>query len=209
MQRCLQKLPAHRYQTAGELVAALDTFFEELGVAPRAGLLGALAGLGLEVKGAPPRSAPVALQRTGQSTTSVALVLAGFCALMAAGGFVIDLLAKRSGKADAEPGNAGRLELVPATPAFLRVVVQPWANVIVDGETFDTTPFARAIPLAPGTHYVRLEHPQAPTERRTIELVAGETILLDVTMKIRRPPGFSQGLGTPAPSSPLPADSSP
>jgi len=96
---------------------------------------------------------------------------------------------------------------VPKTPGYLRVVVQPWANVIVDGESFDTTPFARPIPLAPGTHYVRLEHPQAPPERRTIELVAGETILLDVTMKVRRPPGFAAG--TNALPSAAPADSSP
>jgi len=87
------------------------------------------------------------------------------------------------------------------------VVVEPWANVIVDGEAFDTTPFARPIPLTPGTHYVRLEHPQAPTERRTIELVAGETILVDVTMKVRRPPGLTGGES--APSSAAPADSSP
>jgi serine/threonine-protein kinase len=95
---------------------------------------------------------------------------------------------------------------VPATPGYLRVVAQPWAQVIVDGETFDTTPFARAIPLSPGTHYVRLEHPQAPTERRTIELTAGETILLDVSMKVRRPAGLSREGAVP---SAAPVDSSP
>jgi hypothetical protein len=35
-----------------------------------------------------------------------------------------------------------------------------------------------------GTHYVRLEHPNAPTERRTVEMVPGETVLLDVKMRV-------------------------
>jgi len=209
VQRSLQKLPAHRYQTTGELVLALDEALAELGAEPRPALLAALAAQGFEVTGAPPKQAPRSLERSGPSLMTVALVLGCFCAAMAAGGFVVELLARRSGKADAEPGSPGRLALVPATPGFLRVVVQPWASVVVDGETLDTTPFARAIPLAPGTHYVRLEHPQAPTERRTIELAAGETILLDVTMKVRRPPGLSQGAGKNALPAAAPADSSP
>jgi serine/threonine-protein kinase len=86
------------------------------------------------------------------------------------------------------------------------VVAEPWAHVVVDGQKLETTPFARPIPLAAGTHYVRLEHPFAPTERRTIELTPGETILLDVTMKVRRPAGTAP---PPAASAPEPADSSP
>jgi serine/threonine-protein kinase len=208
VQRCLQKLPAHRYQTAGELVQALDAALAELNAEPRGALLLALSSGGFGVKGAP-RPSEVAITRpAAQGVHHIALVLACFLVLMATGGFVIELLARRSGKADAEPGNLGRLELVPKAPGYLRVVVQPWANVIVDGEAFDTTPFARPIPLTPGTHYVRLEHPQAPTERRTIELVAGETILLDVTMKVRRPAGLSQGPFA-APPNAAPADSSP
>jgi serine/threonine-protein kinase len=205
VQRCLQKLPAHRYQTAGELGEALDAALVELGVEPRAALLWALADGGLEVRGAPPKTKAEAARPNAQGLLRIALVLGCFAVLMASGGFVIEQLARRSGRADVEPGNSGRLELVPKTPGYVRVVVQPWASVVVDGEAFDTTPFARPIPLSPGTHYVRLEHPQAPTERRTIELVAGETVLLDVTMKVRRPPGLTEG-ATP---SAAPADSSP
>jgi hypothetical protein len=74
------------------------------------------------------------------------------------------------------------------------VVARPWAHVIIDGQQVDTTPFARSIPLSAGTHYVRLEHPQAVTERRTVRLAPGETMLLDVSLK----------LAAPAPSSPAP-----
>jgi serine/threonine-protein kinase len=68
------------------------------------------------------------------------------------------------------------------------VVAEPWAHVIVDGQRVDTTPFAYAIPLKPGTHYVRLEHPKAPTERRTISLAPGESKLLDVKMAVPSEP---------------------
>lgn len=80
-----------------------------------------------------------------------------------------------------------RLELLPRGRAFLRVVAHPWAHVIVDGQEVEITPFARPIPLSVGSHYVRLEHPNAPVERRTIELSPGETLLLDVTLKVTQP----------------------
>jgi serine/threonine-protein kinase len=204
VQRSLQKIPAHRYQTADELGSALDAALGEMGTSARDAVLEGLSGLGLAVKPSSPIITRQPLGRPGPSLATVAGVLFGFSMLLAAGGVGIELLARRSGAESSEAGPAGKLELVPATPGFLRVVAQPWAKVVVDGEAFDTTPFARAIPLAPGTHYVRLEHPQAPTERRTIELTPGETILLDVTMKVRRPAGLSS-----AEASPAPADSSP
>ena len=51
------------------------------------------------------------------------------------------------------------LELVPAAPGFLRVLATPWAEVWVDGQRIDVTPFARGIPLAAGD---ALRHARAP-----------------------------------------------
>jgi hypothetical protein len=59
--------------------------------------------------------------------------------------------------------------------------------VFVDGQQRETTPFARPIRLSPGTHYVRLEHPGAVEERRTLSLAAGESVLLEVDMKVVAP----------------------
>ena len=53
------------------------------------------------------------------------------------------------------------------------------------------TPFAEAISLSAGTHYFRFEHPNAPNERREVTLAAGETVRLDVKMKIVVPPAKS------------------
>jgi hypothetical protein len=52
----------------------------------------------------------------------------------------------------------------------------------------ETTPFAHPIVLAAGTHYVRFEHPGAAVERRTIEIVAGERLVLEVDMQLPAKP---------------------
>jgi hypothetical protein len=56
---------------------------------------------------------------------------------------------------------------------LLRVLARPWAEVSVDGITVDTTPTARAIPLAPGPHFVRLRNPAYATEDRAVQVTAG------------------------------------
>ncbi|HEY6460633.1 MAG TPA: hypothetical protein VIY73_10800, partial [Polyangiaceae bacterium] len=54
----------------------------------------------------------------------------------------------------------------------------------VDGQRVDVTPFARGIPLVPGTHYVTLVHPSAPVEKRTVDIVAAESRTIDVVMAV-------------------------
>lgn len=210
VQRCLQKLPAHRFQSADELGAALDDAIAELGGDTRSALLAALRKAGFEVEGVKAAPSSSAVRRAPVSVAGVARVLLLALFLLLAGAVAIEVNARRSGRSDDERARQGRLELAPASPAYLRVVAQPWAHVIVDGQRLETTPFARPIPLSAGIHYVRLEHPQAPTEHRTVELVPGETVLLDVSMKVRRPEGNAVGKspGTLG-STPEPADSSP
>jgi serine/threonine-protein kinase len=88
-----------------------------------------------------------------------------------------------SRRAGSPPGSTA-LELAPRDAALLKVMADPWAEVWVDGQKVETTPFARAIPLAPSTHYVMLKHPQAPTELREISPKPGELITLDVVMQV-------------------------
>ncbi len=73
-------------------------------------------------------------------------------------------------------------------PARLRVLAQPWAEVYIDGKLVDVTPVGRPIEVRPGAHKVLFKHPNAPDERRSIEIIAGQTMVLDVTMKVVRPP---------------------
>lgn len=192
VRRCLEKLPSDRFASARELIVVLEGLLSEAGAdSTRDVIMGALAeaGLGVESERAPgSEAAPSVRGATPPARSPWGLVrgLIGFAALAVAGAAVIQFLVWRQG----EPSRpaAGQLELVPKRLAQLRVVAEPWAHVIVDGERIDTTPFARPIPLSAGTHYVRLEHPNAPTERRTVHLVEGETVLLDVKMQVQAPP---------------------
>ncbi|HEX6766950.1 MAG TPA: serine/threonine-protein kinase [Polyangiaceae bacterium] len=209
--RCLQKLPSDRFQSAVELGEALALAERELGGGPpRAGLLAAMHDAGFETSGGPPqRIEKEPTTRPAKSVGRATLVLFFLCLVSVAGGAVIQFLAQRSEGSTGDRDARGRLELSPPNPGYLRVVAQPWAHVIVDGQKLETTPFARPIPLAPGTHYVRLEHPLAPTERRTLSVAGGETIVLDVVMHVRGPRADTMPFTSAKPPPPLPVDSSP
>lgn len=184
IQRCLQKLPADRFHSAAELVAALEAVLDELGQDHRGAMAPVLSRMGVTAR---EPSAPTGLRRmVRRPATGMAGAIAGLAltlALAIAGGAALELGFSEQG-ASANSRRGARLELVPHTTAYLRVVVEPWAVVFVDGQKIDTTPIARPIPLEAGVHYVRLEHPDAPAELRTVQLAAGEILLLDVAMKV-------------------------
>jgi serine/threonine-protein kinase len=105
--------------------------------------------------------------------------------LVVVGGGVLQYI----GRAGAHRVRAGErpLELAPPNAGALRVLVTPWADVWIDGQRVDTTPFARAIPLPAGKHYVTFKHPSVTDEKREVEIVAGETALLDVDLGVLPP----------------------
>jgi serine/threonine-protein kinase len=69
---------------------------------------------------------------------------------------------------------------------FVRVVASPWAEVFVDGELADVTPIGKPLAVSPGRHFITFRHPNAPDEQRTIKIVAGQTVFLDVSMHVDR-----------------------
>ncbi|MBM4357326.1 MAG: protein kinase [Deltaproteobacteria bacterium] len=70
-------------------------------------------------------------------------------------------------------------------PAHVRVLARPWAEVFVDGQRIDVTPRAAPIDLKPGRHSLVFRHPSAPDEKRIVEVVAGQVLLVDVAMNLR------------------------
>jgi serine/threonine-protein kinase len=181
VQRSLAKLPADRFQTAADFERALaevaDPKSDE-----KAAIRAALGKAGL-AKEPPPPQAARRVRARGPHTLSTLLWLGVAGALLTLG-FATIRVSIASGEKGGSLAGQGKLELAPTQAAYLRVVAQPWADVYVDGEQVETTPFARPIPLSPGTHYVKLTHPQAPEERRDINLAPGETLVLDVNMKV-------------------------
>ena len=77
--------------------------------------------------------------------------------------------------------------LAPNEALAVRAVATPWAHVWVDGKHVETTPFSEPILLTPGTHVVRFEHPNAPAEERKISGVAGQSLFLDVALRVQLP----------------------
>lgn len=200
--RCLEKLPSDRVGSASELAAGLrDALGATWDGSPEQAITAALAGAGFIESKTPARgvSSP---QLSGQATPkpqrpSLGAIAFGFalvCAGVLASGF---LLRRAFGPMEASRRAAAPLSSPGAEAGELRVVAHPWAHVFVDGQQRETTPFARPIRLSPGTHYVRLEHPNAPPERRTLNVSAGEAALLEVDMKVSAP---ASSTPTPNPS---------
>jgi serine/threonine-protein kinase len=190
--RCLEKLQNDRFDSADELsrelAAALSQIWgEPSALSPANRLAQALTRTDREAEakasnpgGQPSRMSDPSPARFATIWPAAGGLFAAFC-LIVIGGASIQRL---GGKSSHFRRVSARLELAPAQAAHLRVVADPWADVIVDGQKLETTPFARAIPLAAGTHFIRLEHPHAPAELRTVQLAPGETVLLDIRMRV-------------------------
>jgi hypothetical protein len=68
-----------------------------------------------------------------------------------------------------------------AEVGYLQVVVRPWAEVFIDGRRVGQTPLAR-LQVAVGSHSVTLRNPQFGERTETIQVTAGETARLNVSL---------------------------
>lgn len=181
--RALQKLPADRFQTAEEMRVMLHAAWAQYDVSsPTSVVLDELSRAGVVERDAQPPPGPLRPRRAGNYLKRAALVHLSCFVLLLGGGVLVQRLSPERDRV--EPTRVGVLELAPADAGYLTCVVRPWAHVVVDGQRVATTPFAAPIPLRPGVHYVRFEHPKAQTEQRTIEVSAGQHIALEVAMAL-------------------------
>lgn len=65
---------------------------------------------------------------------------------------------------------------------MLQFVVEPWAQVSVDGSVLGLTPLQR-IRLSPGPHAVVLTHPDYQPFQRKVTIRPGETFKLAVDLR--------------------------
>jgi len=185
--RCIEKLPGDRFATVRELASSLEALLRSENTSPISEIVSNELVRAKILSEVPvPRRASLQSVIVDPSRAPLWPVARGFLGLLllaVAGGVAIQV---EAGKTEAEAsGKKGPLELVPSRMGFLRVVARPWADVIVDGQHIDVTPFARPIPLGGGTHYVTLKHPKAIDERRVVKVTPGETVMLDVTMGVK------------------------
>ena len=204
--RMIEKLPVDRYASAQTVADHLQEFVASRTRASNTDLvLRGLSRAGLVVGGdVDTTSVVLDLQARRASVRPTIVGLAIIFGVVVIGGGVVQL----TGRAGAHRMTAGDrpLELAPASPGYLRVLATPWAEVWIDGQRIDVTPFARAIPLVPGTHYVVLKHPSAPPEKRQVVIEPNETITIDVSMGLDTEPAPLPAVDTSA-RAPEPAPS--
>jgi len=67
--------------------------------------------------------------------------------------------------------------------ALLRVTVEPWGEIYVDGEHTATTPLAQPLWVSPGRHALRFTHPRLSPVQRDITTAAGDTLTVEINLK--------------------------
>ncbi len=210
--RALEKLPVDRFPSAAGMAEELDEFVRSAWRGPpRALVVRALRDAGLTKNPAPFGAASDAVATATQTLRPALIGFGALFGILALGGGAIEW---SSHDGTAGPSRDERyLGPGPIEAASLRVVVTPWAEVSIDGRYVDTTPFATAIPLPAGTHYVKLVHPDAEPDTRVVVLTPGQASRLEVTMKMKAapdaqpPPGASasgNGASQSVPASRLP-----
>lgn len=181
--RCLRKRPSDRFDNLDQLGSALIAALRAQTTLPRSRLVvQALTDTGMIGEHQLPGHRTRVGIRGYRPLVRPILWLSGLVAIAA----LIALVGWRS-VVDHEPTNAAGPQGIVKRPAQLRVLARPWAEIYVDGKPVEITPVGRPLQVTPGKHQITLKHPDAPDETRTVELIAGQTILVDVTMNITRP----------------------
>ena len=187
MARCLQKMPANRYPTTQALIDDLTEFLAtRVPMSHNARLVMFLNEVGVmsgdqteEVLSAvAPRALRSGRRSNGFLKSVAKWQAAAFVALLATGLTVQAASGRWSGPS---VGQAPVL-LNPAEAGRLTVSADPWAHVHVDGVHVLTTPAARALPLAPGRHYVKYTNPYFTPVEHEVVIRTGETVHDHVTL---------------------------
>jgi eukaryotic-like serine/threonine-protein kinase len=184
--RCLEKNPSHRYPSTGALCDDLNEYLASAGVSSHEAKLitflreiqfinddevsRALGPTAAQWAKSAARVRPMRDVYAGQGAALLVL-LAGL------GASELSLVRHPNTTPPLGPRPMGT-----ANNGYLRVLARPWAEIVVDGVLVDTTPTARPIPLAPGSHFVRLRNPTRVTEDRNIQVAAGTVVWIDVDL---------------------------
>ena len=106
-------------------------------------------------------------------------------AVAVTGGVIQSLAGAVRARHDEQENPAG--VLTPERAGFLQLVVDPWAEVQVDGQFLTVTPTAERFMLSPGRHFVKLSHPQFQPVTREIEIERGKIERLKITLSSPAP----------------------
>jgi serine/threonine-protein kinase len=185
LRRCLEKRPRDRYPDMASVTSALIRALRARTALPSEHLTTRLlAAAGLSDALVLPRERDVARGTSGTPPWLRRLQWPSAIALAVMAIAFVGWLSLRGDSTGTSSDPRGIVD----KPAHLKLLAHPWAEVHIDGKLLDVTPIARPIAVTPGRHSVVFKHPNAPDETRAVEIVAGQTILLDVEMRVVRPP---------------------
>ena len=191
--RCMEKMPANRYPTTQALIddlmeflaarvpmnynARLVMYQRDVGVMPDDEADAILAtGIPRSAKDGPRDRR---LLRHVGSMQALAL-----CSVLVGGG-VVQGAAGRLGGDNEDFAAASGHQVIPERAGYLRFVVEPWAEVYIDGQKVLTTPSARQIALPPGRHFLKFTNPYFLEVQQEVRVREDETDTISIEMQPR------------------------
>lgn len=189
--RCMQKLPANRYPSTQGLIDDLMEFLAaRVSINHSARLVMYLRDVGVvgEQEAEETLQAGAARGARGNRrdralVRSALLFFAAMFVLTVATGGVLQASAGRFSGDAADFGSTP--PAAPGEVGHIKVVVDPWADVYIDGQLAITTPSAAAIPLSPGRHYLKFQNPYFHEQTREVLVRGGQLEAITVTLKPR------------------------
>lgn len=198
MARCMEKMPANRY---GSTQALIDDLVEFLATCVPINHNARLVMFLREVAVITDAEADEILEAAGSRAARqrgddrslmrhVGIAMGAITLCVTLSGAAIQKLDGRlsaGSEAIMEQGEA----LTREQSGMLYVVVDPWAEVHIDGKLQAVTPTAEPILLAPGTHFVKFVNPHFAPKTQEVRLQRGESLRIEarLTDKPQAPAG--------------------
>jgi serine/threonine-protein kinase len=165
--RCMEKVPAGRYPSTQALIDDLMEFLSgRVGINHNARLVLFLRDVGViseteaeEILKAGTTRAARAAQGDRALVRSAALMFSTLFVALAVTGGAIQASTGRFSDRENAFGATNDTSIVPRHAGYVEFVVEPWADVYIDGELVATTPTSDRIALPPGKHYVKYKNP--------------------------------------------------
>ncbi|MBN1655542.1 MAG: serine/threonine protein kinase [Deltaproteobacteria bacterium] len=193
--RCMEKSPANRYPTTQALIDDLMEFLTaRVPINHNARLVMYLRDLGVVereeaeqtlMKGAA-RSARSANRNHGLMQRAWLVNGSLFLAMVLSGGY-LQISNGRFSQESLAYAEQLEAERQPFRRGFLKVVVDPWADVYIDGQLAATTPTASPIALTPGKHYINFKNPYYIEEKTHVVIRLNKTEIIEVRLREQDP----------------------
>jgi hypothetical protein len=105
-----------------------------------------------------------------------------FTAILGGGGAIQAMSGRLAGDPDQFAAESGA-PVVPSRAGYLQFVVDPWAEVHIDGQLVLTTPSAQRIALPPGRHFLRLYNPYFESVDREVWVRENDLEVIHVALE--------------------------